>query len=148
MTRSQKGLAIAGGVVVAFLVGFGWQFARAQDLQGQLDQAQRELTFQRLQATLGAATIEAQRGGFEPARQLSSDFFTHLQGAINQAPEAGRAQLQQILQQRDPIITQLSRNDMQAGAVLAGLFVQYRSAVGEKPAMPPLPPGGTQTTTQ
>ncbi len=137
MTRTTKALAVAGGVVVAFLVGFGWQFARAHSLAGQLDQTRRELTFQRMEATLGAATIEAQRGGFEPARQLASDFFTQLQSAVDQAPSAGQGQLQQILAQRDQVITELSRNDLQAGAVLAGMFVKYRTAVGESTAAPP-----------
>ncbi len=145
MTGKTKGLLVAGGVVVAFLVGFGWQFGRAHTLAGQLDQARRELTFQRMEATLGAATIEAQRGGFEPARQLASDFFTQLQAAADQAPSAGQAQLQQLLAQRDQIITELSRSDAGAGAVLSQLFVRYRTAVGENPAAPPgtEPPAGT-----
>ena len=137
MTGARRGLFVAGGVVLAFLVGFGWQFTRAHSLQGQLDQAQRELTFQRMEATLGAATIEAQRGGFEPARQLASDFFTRLQAAAQQAPSDGQAQLQQILAQRDEVITQLSRNDAQAAPVLANLFVRYRTAVGESSNAPP-----------
>ncbi len=137
MTGARKGLFVAGGVVLAFLVGFGWQFTRAHSLEGQLDQAQRELTFQRMEATLGAATIEAQRGGFEPARQLASDFFTRLQAAVQQAPADGQAQLQQILSQRDQVITELSRNDAQAAPALAGMFVRYRAAVGESPSAPP-----------
>ena len=136
MTGRTRALLVAGGIVVAFFAGFGWQFARAHSLQGQLDRTSRELTFQRMEATLGAATIEAQRGGFEPARQLASDFFTRLQAAADQAPAAGQPQLQQILAQRDPIITELSRGDTQSGAVLAGLFVRYRVAVGEAPATP------------
>ncbi len=140
MTGKAKGLLVAGGVVVAFLVGFGWQFGRAHSLAGRLEQTERELTFQRMEATLGAATIEAQRGGFEPARQLASDFFTQLQAAADQAPPAGQPQLQAILANRDQVITELSRNDAQSVGVLAGLFVKYRTAVGESPSAPP---GGT-----
>ncbi len=137
MTRTTKGLLVAGGVIVAFLVGFGWQFGRAHSLAGQLDQTRRELTFQRMEAMLGAATIEAQRGDFEPARELTSSFFTQLQVAANQAPAAGQPQLQQILALRDQLITELSRSDPGSGAVLAQLFVKYRTAVGENPAAPP-----------
>ncbi len=143
MTRARKTFAIAGGIVLAFLVGFGWQFTRAHGLQGQLDQAQKELTFQRMEATLGAATIEAQRGGYEPSRQLASDFFTRLQAAIETVPDNEKAGLQDILQQRDAIITELSRGDAQSGAVLANLFVRYRSAVGEAPAAPANAPAAT-----
>lgn len=137
MTRARKTIAIIGGIVLAFLVGFTWQFTRAHGLQGQLDQAQKELTFQRMEATLGAATIEAQRGGFEPARQLASDFFTRLQAAVQQAPADGQPQLQKILSERDQLITQLSRNDAQAAPVLANMFVRYRTAVGESANAPP-----------
>ncbi len=137
MTGKTKGLLVAGGVVVAFLVGFGWQFGRAHSLAGQLDQTRRELTFQRMEATLGAATIEAQRGGFEAARELASGFFTQLQAAVDQAPSAGQPQLQQILAQRDQLITELSRSDAGSGAVLSQIFVKYRTAVGENPAAPP-----------
>jgi len=140
MTRARKTFAIVGGIVVAFLVGFGWQFVRAHGLQGQLDQAQKELTFQRMEATLGAATIEAQRGGFEPARQLASDFFTRLQGAIETVPDNEKSPLREILQQRDAVITELSRSDGQSGAVLASLFVRYRAAVGEAPVTPAATP--------
>ncbi len=137
MTRARSGLFVAGGVVLAFLVGFGWQFSRAQSLAGQLEQTQRELTFQRMEATLGAATIEAQRGGFEPARELASDVFTRLQASVQQAPAEGQPQLEQILAQRDQVITQLSRNDAQAGPALANMFVRYRVAVGESANAPP-----------
>ncbi len=134
MTRTKQWLLVAGGIVVAFLVGFGWQFVRAHSLSTRLDQAERQLTFQRLEATLGAATIEAQRGAFETSRRLASDFFTNLQGSVEQAPDSTRAALQQILQRRDEIITDLSRNDAQAATALSGMFVQYRSAVGEAPS--------------
>ncbi len=140
MTRTKQALFIAGGVLLAFLVGFGWQFTRAHSLAGRLEQTERALTFQRMEATLGAATIEAQRGDFEPARQLASDFFTQLQAAAGQAPSAGQPQLQQILAERDQVITELSRSDAGAGPALAQLFVRYRTAVGESPAAPP---GGT-----
>ena len=136
MTRARKTLAIVGGIVLAFVVGFVVQWIPAHRYKGQLDQVQKELTFQRMEATLGAATIEAQRGGFEPARQLTSDFFTRLQGATQTVPDNEKPPLQEILQARDGVITQLSRSDAQSGAVLANLFVRYRTAVGETPATP------------
>ncbi len=147
MTRARKTIAIIGGIVLAFLVGFTWQFTRAHGLQGQLDQAQKELTFQRMEATLGAATIEAQRGGFEPARQLASDFFTRLQAALETVPDNEKPGLQDVLQQRDAVITELSRSDAQSGAVLANLFVRYRAAVGESPAAPAAPASAPAATT-
>ncbi len=143
MTRTKQGLLIAGGIIVAFLVGFGWQFLRAHSLAGRLDQSESALAMQSMEATLGAATIEAQRGAYEPARRLASDFFTTLQASVDKAPEAGRPTLQQILQRRDEIITDLSRNDPQAGTILSALFVQYRTAIGE----PLSGAGGTEPAT-
>ena len=153
MTRTKSALLVAGAIVVAFLVGFGWQFIRAHSLASRLDRAERDLAFQRMEATLGAATIEAQRGAYETSRRLASDFYTRLQASVDQAPEAGRPTLQQILRQRDAIITELSRNDAQAGMIMSALFVQYRTAVGEplsgangtEPAT--TPPASTTSTT-
>ncbi|HEY0811601.1 MAG TPA: hypothetical protein VGD49_15630 [Longimicrobiales bacterium] len=70
MTREQK-IALTGVVatVVAFAAGFFWQNMRARSLQDKLDTANVELTFKRLEATLAAATIEADRGNYEIARQ-------------------------------------------------------------------------------
>ncbi len=130
MTRTKQGLLVAGGIIVAFLVGFGWQFVRAHGLSSRLDQAEHDLAVQRMEATLGAATIEAQRGQFEPARRLASDFFTGLQATVEKTPDTA-AGLQQILQQRDQVITGLSRSDPQMATALSALFVQYRNAVGE-----------------
>jgi len=116
--------------VVGFLIGFGWQFMRARDLSRQLDVAQAEALWSGLEATLGAATIEAMRGGFEPARQQASSFFSGLQASIDRAPTTATASLQQILSERDETITALSRSDPQAPSVLAQMLNRYRSALG------------------
>jgi hypothetical protein len=124
-------LAIIAAAVVAFLIGFVWQYTGASAARSQLQQVERELTFQRMQSTLGAATVEAQRGSYEIARQLASSFFSALQNDIAQAPPEAAAELRDILLQRDAMITALSRNDPQSGAMLAQLFLRFRAAMGE-----------------
>lgn len=132
---------VLGAVVAAilgFAIGAGWQYSSARSYRGQLDTARteldstrHELTFQRLEATLGAATIEAQRGNHESARRLASDFFTELQDDIDSAPPQAQPALHRILAQRDVMITELSRASLESGGVLAELFAEYRTAMGD-----------------
>jgi hypothetical protein len=125
--------------VAAAVVGFGigalWQYTNARAQAQQRAAVEQDLAFQTLEATLGAATIEAQRGSYEISRQLASDFFSGLQRELGRAPGEARAALQEISEQRDSMITALSRSDPQAGAMLAQLFTRYRIAMG-KPVGP------------
>ena len=139
MTDTQRvvlGAAVAA--IAGFAIGAGWQYSSASayrnDLDAtriELDSTRHELTFQSLEATLGAATIEAQRGNHESARRLASDFFTTLQAQIETAPTQAQPALRSILEQRDIIITELSRARLESGGVLAELFAEYRTAMGE-----------------
>jgi hypothetical protein len=152
MTREQK-IAVTGVVatVLAFAIGFLWQNIRARGIQDNLDTANVELTFARLENKLAAATIEADRGNYEIARQLSSEFFTGLQTDLDRAPEARQSELRRILSQRDIIITAASRSDPQTGSLLAQLYSTYRVAFGSTPVSPqagPAPPETTSTTSR
>lgn len=139
MTSTQR--VVLGAVVAAvagFALGAGWQYSSARAYRGdlettrmELDSTRHELTFQRLEATLGAATIEAQRGNHESARRLASNFFTGLQAAMDSADASAQPTLGGILAQRDAIITELSRGNLESGGVLAELFADYRTAMGE-----------------
>lgn len=143
MTPRQKTILIAAAAaLVGFAIGALWQWTSARAYAGRFAVTEREYTFQRLEATLGAATIEAQRGGYEIARQLASEFFTGLQQNIDRAEPAQLAVLREILAQRDAMITALSRSDPQSGSMLAQLFVRYRVARGE-----PVGPNGTTRST-
>jgi hypothetical protein len=150
MTREQR--ILLGGIimtVVAFLIGFGWQYTRARALDGDLDRVTHEFTFKRLEADLGAATIEAYRGNYEIARQIASNFFTGLQDALPRAPEDKRTELNAILAQRDVIITAASRSDPQTPSLLGQLYSTYRVAFGAAPVAPqPAPVNVPATTTQ
>jgi hypothetical protein len=125
-------LYIAAGVIVGFLIGFFWQFTVAQSARGELGDVRHELTFQRLEATLGAAAIEAHRGGYETGRQLASQFFSGLQQEIQNAPVEAQATLRDMLDRRDAMITALSRNDPQSGPLLSQLFIRFRSTFGRQ----------------
>jgi hypothetical protein len=132
MTAQQRTILVAAFMaLVGFAVGALWQYTSVRDLSATLATTSGELAFQRLEATLGAATIEAQRGSYEIARQLTSSFFSGLQEQIASARGERQQAFHEILQRRDAMITALSRSDPQAGAMLAQLFLRYRIAMGE-----------------
>jgi hypothetical protein len=147
MLRDRRvALYVAAGVVAGFLVGFLWQYALATSARSRLAAVEHEHAFQQLEGTLAVATIEAQRGSYEIARQFASDFFSGLQTQAQRVPAPARAEIGDILARRDDMITALSRNDPQAAPMLAQLFVRYRGAFG-RPVGPeattrpsPLPP--------
>lgn len=131
MTERQRHILITIGVAIgAFLIGAGWQYLSARRVAGELTVAQREATFNGLEGTLGAATIEAQQGSYEIARQHASDFFTRLQADIGRATSEQAQPLQEILSQRDAMITALSRADPQSGPMLERLFTRFRLGIG------------------
>lgn len=148
MTREQKFLLTALiGVIAAFLIGFGWQYARARSFENQLAEVRQDFTFKQLEARLAAATIEAQRGNYELARRHASDFFTGLQEALPDAPAAARGNLERIAAQRDAIITAASRSDPQTASLLEQLYGTYRVTFGGLPVTPMPGPAPAETTT-
>jgi hypothetical protein len=132
MTDTQRIIVVG---LVAALIGFAlgafWQHMSVRAHARELEATHHDLTFQRLEATLGAATIEAQRGSHEIGRQLASQFFSGLQTELAAADPQRQQAFREILEQRDAMITALSRGDPQAGSMLAQLFVRYRIAMGE-----------------
>jgi hypothetical protein len=131
-------VAIMAGII-GLLLGAGFQYVNTRDDMRALEETRAALSFQQIEATLGAATIEAQRGSYEIARQLASQFFGDLQTHVTSAPPDRQAPFQELLTQRDAMITALSRGDPQSGPLLAQMFVRYRIAMGE-----PVGPEGTQ----
>ena len=134
---------IALVAIVAFLIGFGWQYASAYSRGKRLDATNRELRLARLEGMLALAVIEAQRGNSERARQEASAFYTEAQRAVTAArASAGRdatltepeETLRQILQGRDSTVTLLSRSDAAATTMLARQHRTYRGALYVTPA--------------
>ena len=113
-----------------FLLGFVPIWFRAADAIEQRDAAQRGVRMAQLQNTLGAAVIEVQRGQYEPARQLTSDFYTNLRrqvdgdnGALFAPPQ--REKLRSLLLERDELITLLARSDPAATDRLFNVYSTY-----------------------
>ena len=118
---------IAAGI---FLVGFLPMWFKATGAVEQRDAAQRAVRLAQLQNTLAAAVIDVQQGEYEPARQLTSDFYTNLRRQID--GDRGslfnpvqREGLSSLLAERDELITLLARRDPSAKDRLVNAYSSY-----------------------
>jgi hypothetical protein len=113
-----------------FLLGFVPMWFKATQAIEQRDAAQRGVRLAQLQNTLAAAVIDVQRGHYEPARQLASDFYTNLRRQIDGDNRslftpAQREGLRSLLTERDELITLLARSDPAAPDRLVNVYSTY-----------------------
>ncbi|NIP82738.1 MAG: hypothetical protein GWM90_27370 [Gemmatimonadetes bacterium] len=127
-------------VVVAFLAGFGWQWYEASTVRDELAATRQELRVERLRVRLGQATLAAQAGDYESARQQMSEFFTTVQQQSATLPDSVAAVTDGLLAMRDEVITGLSRSNPEFAGVLYGMLERFRNAAGLPAA------GGTPMT--
>ena len=113
-----------------FLLGFLPTWFKSSRAIEQRDAAQRGVRLAQLQNTLAAAVIDVQRGHYEPARQLTSDFYTNLRRQVD--GESGslftpvqREGLSSLLAERDELITLLARSDPEATDRLFNVYSTY-----------------------
>jgi hypothetical protein len=116
-------------VVLAFFIGFFWQFYQATTVRTTLAATEHELVVERLRVQLANAAIAAQTGRYEAARREMSDFFNriHAQRAI--LPQELRPVADEFLAMRDDIITGLSRANPEYAGVLFGMLDRFEAAV-------------------
>ncbi len=126
-----KRVALYASLAIGFfLLGFLPTWFRSAEAIEQRDAAQRGVRLAQLKNTLAAAVIDVQRGNYEPARQLTSDFYTDLRREI-QTDEtslftpAQREGLRSLLVQRDELITLLARSDPTATDRLLSIYSAY-----------------------
>jgi hypothetical protein len=132
---TRKWLIRVGALLIAFLLGLLPMWWAKMSVDYDLQQARRELRREQLHNTLSSATVYARRGEYETARQSMSTFFTEAQVELDKADKsaynaAERSQMPAMLNDRDDIITLLSRADPAAAERLSDLYVSYRSATG------------------
>jgi len=125
--------------IVAYLAGFipGW--LKSRSLSQRVSETSRKLSLSQIENKLAAATLDANRGQHEPARQSASQFFTLLRDELDRdngssLTPAQREQARQLLNQRDDIITLLARSDPASSKKLADLYVAFRKSVAGAPA--------------
>ena len=113
-----------------FLLGFAPMWLKATRAIEQRDAAQRGVRLAQLQNTLAAALIDVQRGQYEPARQLTSDFYTDLRRQIDAdsgslLTPAQREGFRSLLTERDELIMLLARSDAAARDRLFAVYTTY-----------------------
>lgn len=113
-----------------FLLGLLPMWFKSSRAIEQRDAAQRGVRLAQLQNTLAAAVIDVQRGHYEPARQLTSDFYTNLRRQVD--GDSGllftpsqREGLSSLLTERDELITLLARSDPEATDRLFNVYSTY-----------------------
>lgn len=113
-----------------FLLGFGPMWFKTTRSIEQRDAAQRGVRLAQLQNTLAAAVIDVHRGQYEPARQLTSDFYLNLRHQIETDTgslftHTQREGLTSLLGERDEIMTLLARRDPAATNRLFNIYSTY-----------------------
>jgi hypothetical protein len=113
-----------------FLLGFVPMWLKSSNAIEQRDASQREVRLSQLQNTLATAMVDVQRGEYEPARRLTSDFYTNLRSQIDAAnasvfTPAQRETLRPLLAERDEVITLLARSDRAAVDRLFAIYSSY-----------------------
>ncbi len=126
-----KSVALYASISLGFfLLGFVPMWFSTASAVEQRDAAQRGVRLAQLKNTLAAAVIEVQRGQYEPARQLTSDFYTDLRRQIDGDTgslftPAQREGLGSLLVERDHLITLLARSDPTASDRLFHVYSSY-----------------------
>ncbi len=121
-------------VFAAFILGFVPMWLVSRTRANERDVVQQALRLTQLENGLAAATIQARRGDYEPAREAASTFYTNLRAELDRSPSAftvpQREIMQSLLAQRDQLITLLARADPAVAERLADTYVSYRLTTG------------------
>lgn len=120
-----------------FLLGFVPMWLKTTWAMEQRDAAQRGVRLAQLENKLAAAMIDVHRGHYEPARQLTSDFYTDLRRQVDVDNgslfnPSQREALKSLLTQRDEVITLLARSDPSAGDRLFAIYSTYNKVANHR----------------
>lgn len=128
----------AGILLVVFLLGFVPMWLQKREVSNLQKATQRQLDRTEIKGLLTTAIVEARRGEYESARQLTSDFYTRARGEIDKA-DGGiyssdeRGKLNAVFADRDTTITMLAQRDQATAEKLTQMYVAYQTAVGQPP---------------
>ena len=134
-TDSRRWMIWPALILVAFLLGLLPMWWSKRGVSTELDRTRIELKRQEHLNSLSAAAVYARRGEYETARQNASQFFSDMQAEMGNAESKTltpqeRAQIPQLLANRDDIITLLSRADPASAERLSNMYIEYRLATG------------------
>lgn len=138
-SSGKKFLWVLVLVALAFLAGFGWQYYRAMTIEDRLERTEQELAVERLRVGLAQAAVAAQSGDYEAARRQMSDFFTATQRRLEELPPDVRPVAEELLRDRDQVITGLSRENYEYATILYEMLQRFQTSLepaGPAPARP------------
>ncbi len=124
-------------VVIAFFIGFFWQFYQATTVRRVLSETEQELLVERMRVQLASASIAAQAGRFEEARREMSTFFNRIHHERWALPDEMRPLVNEFLAMRDDVVTGLARAQPQYADVVMGMRERFEEAMPEDPAPGP-----------
>ena len=132
--RIRRFILYGALLLLAFLLGLVPMWWVNSQSSSSLAEAERQTSLARMENSLASATIYAQRGDYETARQAASDFFTALRtettdGVDSGLSEAEISSLQPLLTRRDEIVTPLARGDTASTDLLSALYVSHPELV-------------------
>jgi hypothetical protein len=130
-------------VVIAFFIGFFWQFYEATTVRSTLAATEQDLVVERLRYQLTSAALAAQGERYEEARSEMSRFFNGIQVQQWVLPDRLRDVSNEFLAMRDDVITGLSRGNPEYADVLFGMLRRFQEAMPDaEPAAPATEPTG------
>lgn len=115
-------------VVIAFVIGFGWQFYEASTVRTELSATQQELLVEHLRAEIGQAALAASIGDYERARRQMSGFFSRISEVSASLPQPVADVAVEFMVMRDEVITGLSRSNPDYVGVLYGMAERLSGA--------------------
>ncbi len=115
-------------LIVVFLAGFLPQYAKAKRLENQLRAVRQENSLAELRDLVGLAYLQASQKDYGLAAGTSTRFFDRTREVANQTPNPRSKSLDDLLNVRDKITTQLAKGDPGVLNELQTLFLRTRQA--------------------
>ena len=122
----NKAIAIAGGLIVVFLVGFVPQWMKANRLDGEVQQMRQKVADAELRDLAGLAYLQANQKNYGMAAETAGRFF----GKVGEVA-AGRKAVGDLAAPRDKITAELAKGDPAAIGSLQDLVLATRVATAQ-----------------
>lgn len=132
-------------LLIAFLLGFLPMWLQKREVSNLQIATQRQLDRTEIKGLLTTAIVEARRGEYESARQMTSDFYTKLRAQVDDTSNVTyssdeRGKLNSVFADRDATITMLAQRDPASSEKLTQMYIAYQTALGQPPAQTPAQP--------
>lgn len=132
-------------LLIVFLLGFVPMWLQKREAANLQKATQRQLDRTEIKGLLTTAIVEARRGEYESARQMTSDFYTRLRAQIDDTngvtySSDERGKLNAVFADRDATITMLAQRDPASSEKLTQMYIAYQTAVGQPPTQTPAQP--------